>query len=446
MIEIKGKYTLAKIFLDEIDEVSAEQIQQIVNHRAFENTVRIMPDTHAGSANSVIGFTMPLGDKIIPNTVGVDIGCGMISVKLNVSKTDLNYNSIDKKIREKIAVGNDKQRVYKIPVVDFKNYFPFDKANESLNNFTREFNSKFNSKYIAQEYNYSWFSKLCQRVGVSRKYVEQSLGSLGGGNHFIEIGEASTDKSIWLTVHSGSRNLGKKIADFHSKIALDSFAYEKGNFEDEFKYLKQIYLNAGRQKEIEKMRKELLKKPKNISLDFPKNMAFLSGEKMYNYFVDMIFAQVYAQSNRQLMIERITRINKFTYSEKIESIHNYIDFQDFVIRKGAIRSYLGERMIIPFNMADGILICEGKSNEDWNFSAPHGAGRVLSRRQAKANIKLSDFQEKMKKENVFSNSVCAKTLDEAPQAYKSAEMIEKAIQPTAKILFKIKPLYNLKAV
>ncbi|MEA3452057.1 MAG: RtcB family protein [Bacteroidota bacterium] len=445
MIEIKGKYTLAKIFLNEIDEVSEQQIIQIVNHQAFENPVRIMPDTHAGSANSVIGFTMPLGDKIIPNTVGVDIGCGMISVKIEQLKNDLNFDSVDKKIRQKIAIGNDKQRVYKQAVVDFKDYFPFDKANEQLEKFTKNYNLKFNSKFVAQEYNYRWFGKLCQTIGVSRNYVEQSLGSLGGGNHFIEIGESTKDKSLWLTVHSGSRNLGKKIADFHSKIALDSFAYQSGSFDDEFKNMKQKLIKEGREKEIEKMRKELQKKPKNISLDFPKNMTFLSGQRMYNYFVDMIFAQIFAQTNRQLMIERITRVNKFTYSEKVESVHNYIDFQDFVIRKGAIRSYIDEKMIIPFNMADGILICEGKSNKEWNFSAPHGAGRLMSRRQAKANINFDDFQKKMKAENVFSTSINPKTLDEAPQAYKSAEMIEKAIQPTAKILFKLKPLYNLKA-
>lgn len=444
MLEVKGKYTEAKIYLDEIDEPTYSQIIKLVNHPTFSNPVRIMPDTHAGAANSVIGFTMKLADSIIPNTVGVDIGCGMVSAKLNISDKNPDFEEIDKKIRKVIPIGN-KNGKHKQAIVRFEKHFPFNKANEILYRFTKKFNEEYERAFPTIEFNYAWFLKMCKRIDVEPIYIEQSLGTLGGGNHFIEIGRSSEDSSIWLTVHTGSRNLGKKVADFHTKVAKDVNGFNRKAFEKEFKEVKKELQKQGKKKAINIARKELVGKHTNLRVDVPTEMLFLKNEEMFAYFVDMIFAQTYASFNRQLIIENIAKILKIDIVESIESVHNFIDFDDFVIRKGAIRSYKGEKMVIPFNMADGILICEGKSNPEWNNSAPHGAGRVLSRRQAKQNLSLDEYKKIMKDRNIFTTSVQNSTLDEAPMAYKSADLIENAIGPTADILFRLKPLYNLKA-
>lgn len=443
MIEIKGKYATAKVFIDEVDETTYSQIIQLVNHPTFTNPVRIMPDTHAGAANSVIGFTMKLGKSIIPNTVGVDIGCGMISAKLNLSHDFSDFQKLDEQIRKVIPVGNH-NGTHKRAIINFERQFPFEKATEILWKFTSNFNKTYNTFHTPIEYNYSWFKKMCKRINVNERYIEQSIGTLGGGNHFIELGKSSVDASLWLTVHTGSRNLGKKVADYHSNIAKNNAKFDKKAFEKEFKTKREILKKDGKSEQIQDLRHELLKKYTPEKVSVPISMLPLTGEDMYNYFIDMIFAQTFASENRKLIVSQITKIAKIDIVEQIESVHNYIDFEDFVVRKGAIRAYNDEKMIIPFNMADGILICEGKSNEDWNNSAPHGAGRVLSRRQAKENINIDDYEKIMKQNGVFSTSVGYSTLDEAPQAYKNAEIIEKAISPTAEILFKLKPVYNLK--
>ncbi len=443
MIEIKGKYSLAKVFSDDIDETTYSQIIQVVNHPSFINPVRIMPDTHAGAANSVIGFTMKIGKTIIPNTVGVDIGCGMISTKLETKVSNLNFKDIDINIRKIIPIGN-KKGVNKKAIINFEKKFPYEIANKLLWNFTKNFNEEYNTNFTPIEYNYDWFENLCKRIGAKIYYIEQSLGSLGGGNHFIEIGESSADNSIWLTVHTGSRQLGKKIADYHSKKAKENFKFDKKSFNKELKEAKESLKQQGKELQIPKFRAELYRKYLPKEIDFPANMVYLKGEDMYKYFIDMIFAQVFASENRKMIIEQISKKLKINILEQIESIHNYIDFEDFIIRKGAISAYENEKIIIPFNMADGILICQGKSNADWNFSAPHGAGRVLSRRKAKENLSLKEFQKMMKNRNIYTTSVSHSTLDEAPKAYKNANEIEKNIGPTAKILYRLKPLYNLK--
>lgn len=443
MLEINGKHTTALVYVEEIDEATLEQIHQIVNHIAFTNPIRIMPDTHAGASNSVIGFTMELADKIIPNTVGVDIGCGMNSVCINTKKQNLDFEKIDKKIRQIIPVGND-NAVQKKSLINFERQFWYNKATEKLYTFITKYNKKFNTKFSTLDYNYSWFEKMCKRINADNRYIEQSLGSLGGGNHFIEIGESNIDKSIWLTIHSGSRNLGTKIANYHSNIAKKDCGLDIEKFEKEFDTIKKELINLKQENLIFDKKHELTKKHSKSESKFPVSMSFLTGENMFNYFVDMIFAQVYAEMNRYLMIDLITKSLDFEIIDKIESIHNYIDFDDMIIRKGAISAYKNQRIIIPFNMADGILICKGKSNEAWNYSAPHGAGRLMSRSKAKEEISLQDFEKIMSEKNIFSTSVKLSTLDEAPQAYKNADIIEKAITPTAEILFKIKPLYNLK--
>lgn len=401
---IEGKYTKAKIFAQNIDETALEQLKKIVDHPSFTNSISIMPDVHAGASNAVIGFTMPLTDSVIPNTVGVDIGCGMVACKLNkkINKEDLPQ--LDKKIRQIIPIGNSKGGVNKNSVIDFKKKFDFEKANNFLHLFAKKFKNVFGRQYTEIEYSYNWFEMLCKRIDAEQQYIENSLCSLGGGNHFIEVGTDSQTGANWLTIHTGSRQLGKLVADFHSKIAKNK-----------------------------------------CKANVPKQMEFLTDQEMYNYFVDMIFVQVYASLNRKFIMEKILEILKTEKIDFIESTHNYIDFEDMIIRKGAISSYTGKRMIIPFNMADGILICEGKSNKEWNFSAPHGAGRILSRTKAIEQLDLKKFEKIMKEKNIYTTSVSKSTLDESPMAYKPADEIEKAIENTAKVLFKIKPTYNLKS-
>jgi len=441
-MEIEGKYSKAIVYSENIDKTTYAQILQLVNHPTFSQTVRIMPDTHAGASNSVIGFTMPFSDSIIPNTVGVDIGCGMVSIKLDAENQD--FKKVDKKIRNVVPIGNLKG-VHKSAILNFAHDFPFDKANEQLWQFTQKFNHQLGTSFIPIEYNFEWFEKKCKQINVNAAYVVKSLGTLGGGNHFIEIGKSTVDGSLWLTVHSGSRQLGQKIARYHSMIAKKNAAFENPDFRKEFEAIKAKLVAENKRHKINKARKKLKEKYLAEVVKVPTNMEYLQGEAMYDYFVDMIFAQTYAQKNRALMISLICNTNQFKELDRIESVHNYIDFGDLIIRKGAIRSYEQERMIIPFNMADGILICEGKSNPEWNFSAPHGAGRIMSRNEAKKSLSMKEYRHIMKKNKVFSTSVSVATIDEAPQAYKSAKIIEKSIEPTAKILFKLKPVYNLKA-
>lgn len=275
------------------------------------------------------------------------------------------------------------------------------------------------------------------KIGCDLGRAIKSLCSLGGGNHFIELGQ-SLDGNFWLTIHTGSRNFGKCICNYWQQIAIKSF---KRNSKEDIKKEIDLLKTQFSDKELyEKIKTLKAKKP--VSLDFPDELCYLENENAQNYLLDMIFSQIYAQENRRLISEKILKTLNITSSETIETVHNFIDFNDFIIRKGAIRSYSEEKMIIPFNMRDGILICKGKSNPEWNFSAPHGAGRLMSRSQARKTLNLDVFKLQMK--DVFSTSVNSSTLDEAPNAYKNPHIIEEAIEPTAEIINRIKPVLNLK--
>ena len=395
MIEISGKYTKAKIMIDDIDMNCMSQIVEIINHEAFTNNVVIMPDCHYG-AGGPIGLTMPIGDKVIPNVVGVDLNCAMLSY--NIGKININHVDLDKKIRERIPTG---------------------------------INVNKKGKTILDQ----GFQELCKKVGVDFDYAIRSLGTLGSGNHFIEIGRSQNTGDIWITIHSGSRNLGKKVCEYWQKRACQKELFDK---KEAIKKIKELYPKKELETQILKFKEEL-KKLRPTPLDF------LTGIDRSDYIDDTLICQEYASLNRRTIMEEILSIlGNPTIKDEIETIHNYIDTKDNMIRKGAIRSYIGERMLIPFNMRDGILICEGKSNPEWNFSAPHGAGRVLSRSKAKSNLNIEKFEEDMK--GIFSTSVCHGTIDEAPDAYKDSSVIEKAIEPTAIILDKIIPIHNLKDI
>jgi len=436
MIEVRGKYTSAKIMIDDLEEESLKQIHTFLNHPSFTNPIAIMPDVHAGKG-SVIGFTMPLGEKVIPNVIGVDIGCGMLATNIGPELT-MSLEALNKKIRDKIPMGTSVHSSSSV-WVKFEKDFPWDEANTKSRKFVRTYNEKFGTNFIAHEYTYEWFAKVCKDIESPQRRVENGVGTLGGGNHFIEVGK-STKGDYWITIHSGSRNFGKCICDYHQKIAKNILDEKrnvqlKGRIEE----IKRKSKGADIQNQINQVKKDL-----DIDFDINiRHLESLTGQPAMNYLLDMLFAQTYAVYNRDIMLKIILNYLKSDIVEQISSTHNYIDFEDFIIRKGAITCYKDKKEIIPFNMRDGLLIVEGKSNAEWNFSGPHGSGRVLSRGNANRTLDLDEFKDQMK--DVYSTSVGRSTLDEAPNAYKDSTIIELAIEPTAIIIDRVKPILNIKS-
>jgi len=436
MITVTGKYTTAKIMIDYVEESAMSQIHHFVNHLAFTNPIAIMSDVHAGKG-SVIGFTMQMTDKIIPNVIGVDIACGMQSI--NIGKNLVTtLAEMDRQIRNEIPFG---QNVQEKAVFNFKNDFPWHRVNVLAEKFSTEYHKKYGIRLLPPKYDMDWFMVKCQDIGIDVRRAINSIGSLGGGNHFIETGVSQKNDDYWITIHSGSRNFGLKICNYWQGKARKILTQDK-------KAELEAIINNARiefKTEPRKIKETIAAARTEMHLGENINMngcEWLEGDNASSYLFDMIFAQVYADMNREHMIRLIEDILGIDRIDEIITVHNFIDFKDFVIRKGAIRSYKDERMIIPFNMRDGILVCEGKSNEEWNFSAPHGAGRLMSRSQAKKKLILDDFQTQM--EGIYSTSVGLGTLDEAPNAYKDAKIIEDAIGPTAIIIDRIRPIHNMK--
>lgn len=436
MFEIPGKYTTAKVMIDNVDEATYAQITQFVNHPAFTNPIAIMPDTHAGKG-SVIGFTMPLANNIIPNVVGVDIGCGMLSARIPNPK--LSLEKIDDVIHGIIPLGNEIRAHGQW--ADMKTVFEWSNVSGQLIEFVKEHNRRFNTSYKPVTYDYSWFIDAIDRIQVNPARAQGGIGTLGGGNHFIEMG-VDESGDYWITIHTGSRNFGKCVADYHQKKAVDNIKNNVNKIieigiEEIKKHVKNKNDIPG---QIKKLRQD------NFMSSGNKGLETLTGDDALAYYIDMIFAQHYASTNRRVILNDIMRSFGFKGEidiDVIESVHNYIDFKDMIIRKGAISAHAGERMVIPFNMKEGLWIVEGKGNINWNYSAPHGAGRVLSRSQANKTLDLKEFKKVMK--GVYSSSVCQSTLDESPMAYKPAKVIQEAIEPTIKIIDKVKPILNIKS-
>jgi len=423
MTQVIGKYTTAEIFTDNIESTCLSQIIQMVNHEAFTNPVAIMPDTHAGKG-SVIGFTMKAGDKIIPNVIGVDIGCGMSAICLELprSLTFEEHSMLDERIRQYIPFGSN---VHQLPCC---------------------IDSQLEKRVPG-------FEKLCKRVGIDVDYARRSLGSLGGGNHFIELCFGQELNDLWVIVHSGSRHLGQKVCQFWQNTAKK----KSGNGYDAIveKGIANIKATLPKKEWNSAMLrlKANAKKKTNVSSN---GLEFLTGQLREDYLTDMRLAQRYASYNRELMLSWIQiAITEILFEEKanyetllgrvkfIETVHNYVDDQD-MIRKGAISAHKNELVIIPLNMRDGTLICEGKGDPQWNESAPHGAGRLFSRSQAKKELSLETFKSQM--EGIFSTSICSGTLDEAPGAYKDASEIISLIGDTVEVMAHLKPIHNLKAI
>lgn len=381
-----------KIFAETFEYEAFDQVKKLANSEAYQGEkIRIMPDAHAGKGCTV-GTTMTISDKVTPNLVGVDIGCGMLAVKLK-NKT-IDFKELDEVVKAYVPNGTE---VHK----ESKKKFDFD-------------------------------SLRCIKH-VDLPHVAKSLGTLGGGNHFIEIGKSELDGSLYLIIHSGSRKLGVQVCKYYQDKAFQSV--------NEMTKVRQALVKKltaeGRTKDIEAELK-LIKKP-----PVDKDLAYLTGDDFEDYMNDMAIVQKFASENRKLMADIIMKEMGLGIDSSFESVHNYIDFKRKVLRKGATSAELGETLLIPINMLDGSLICRGKGNEDWNYSAPHGAGRVMSRSKAKANIDFEYFKKSMK--GVYSTSVSKGTLDESPKAYKKMAEIKAAITDTVEIVDTLKPVYNFKA-
>jgi tRNA-splicing ligase RtcB len=440
-IDINGNIT--KIFLErnEIDTETFKQIKAMTAHECIKNA-RVMPDCHKGSG-CCVGFTFHLSDKIVPSYIGGDIGCGICTYNLGIFNHNKKEKQIDNLIRSLIPLGNGHECVNIKSVAETKDYeWLFDHASYVAEKFVQTYKNKFSidiSTY-APVYNNEWFIKMCERIGADFEFVEKEIGTLGGGNHYIEINIDSKNNK-YLTIHSGSRNLGSKICEYHQKKTIDKFSWDDYNkCMNEFNATnpdatkKQI---KGESAKIKKILEDNIHKP------------YLHDEEAYAYYFDMIFAQTFAQLNRRIMTKRIVNcmaygVGPYDESKLIESIHNTIDFEDMIVRKGAIRAHLDEICIVSLNMRDGIMLCKGKGDPDWNFSGPHGLGRIVDRGRAKAKFRLHDFQKEMS--DVYSTSVCTETLDESPMAYKDVQMVISASEPNLKIIEQLKPIINIKAI
>lgn len=397
-MEIKGKYNEAKIFTDVVDEESISQVFLLLNQEFVSGSkIRLMPDIHAG-AGCTIGTTMTITDKIVPNLVGVDIGCGMETVKIKESHIELQ--KLDKLIYEKIPSGfNVRDKTHKY----------FDEIN------------------LEDLYCYKY---------IDPRRAAKSLGTLGGGNHFIEANKDS-DGAIYIVVHSGSRHLGLEVANYYQEEGYRSL---NGSAKKDIDNLIADLKAQSKEREIQKS-VAALKNTKRTNI--PKELSYVYGELFDQYLHDMKIVQRYARLNRQAMIDEIVKGMKAHVVEQFTTIHNYIDTDTMILRKGAVSARKDEKLLIPINMRDGSLICIGKGNDDWNQSAPHGAGRLMSRSAAKASFTVSEFKKQMN--GIYTTSVNKDTLDECPMAYKGMDDIVNNISDTVDIIQVIKPIYNFKA-
>ncbi|OIP39494.1 MAG: hypothetical protein AUK47_09915 [Deltaproteobacteria bacterium CG2_30_63_29] len=412
------------------------QIRGFLDHPAFTNPVAIMADSHAG-AGAVIGFTMRMTPKVIPNVIGVDIGCGMVSLELG-SDLRVAHAQVDTFVRAHVPFGFHR---HSRPQLDPETGFPWVLLNERAEAVVAVLQQELGLKARPPNYSLEWLDAKCAQLGVKLNAVLTSVGTLGGGNHFIEIGESERTGALWVTLHTGSRNFGKRVAEYWQWQAEKHQAgHGKENWLAQVAALK-ARLAPGPElgKALETARLAHVEAGGGVA----KGLEWLSEEDLPGYLFDMLFAQVFASLNRQTIGEILLQALGAEARDRIESVHNFVDFDDLMLRKGAIRAYAGERMIIPFNMRDGVLLCEGRSASEWNCSAPHGAGRAMSRSEARRTLQVDAFVAEM--EGIYSTSVGEATLDEAPDAYKAPALIEAAIAGTAVVVDRLRPIHNLKA-
>lgn len=400
MIEIKGKVNTAICYAKVAEEEAIEQIRRMCDYPMTEGAkIRIMPDVHAGKG-CTIGTTMTITDKAVPNVVGVDIGCGMYTV--NLGKVDIDFEKIDEAAHF-IPSGMD--------------------------------------VWEGRQERFDLTGLVCCRELKDTKRLERSLGTLGGGNHFIEIDEAA-DGTKYLVIHSGSRNLGKQVAELYQRLAVNlNRGY--GDYLEKREEIIRTYKEQGRRNEIQNALKQLHWQVYESQTNMPEDLCYLSGKHLDNYIHDVEICQAFAGRSREKMAEIILERTGMAGGEAFHTIHNYIDTDEMILRKGAIAAHSGEKVLIPINMRDGSVLAVGKGNPEWNYSAPHGAGRIMSRTRAKANLSMDDFRESMK--GVYTTSINENTLDEAPMAYKSLGDIIDVIRDSVDVIDVMKPVYNFKA-
>ncbi|WP_424003557.1 RtcB family protein [Haloarcula salina] len=484
VLELTGEHTTARVMVDDESLVEAgclEQIETLIDHPAFTEPVRIMPDTHWG-AGAPIGFTMPLGDRVVPNIVGVDVGCGMAATNLG-PELPLEDAERERRVREAVPMGRSVHDYD--DAVHLVEEFPFERANRVFERFDDAYAERFGQRIDPLEFDFDgydgdYFEALCDRVLADQRqgmgYVIRSAGTLGGGNHFVEFGRGRESGDYWLVIHSGSRYLGKSVAEYWQSTATDrrTIGDIREHLPEEYvEYLKfdpdtvesrdlyawvtggmgESYIRKERLRsdldgsEIEDAFDALGRVQDAIHSDDDEDrntdLDWLEGREAHGYLVDMLFAQQYARWNRELMSDAVCDALGVDPVERFQSIHNYIDFRDLTIRKGATPAREGQRLLVPFNMAEGSVLARGKGNDEYHQTAPHGAGRVMSRRQAHSDIDMDEFAAAM--DGVYSESVVEGVRDEAPMAYKDAETIRSAIEPTAEVVEWIDAVHNLKA-
>lgn len=394
MFEIIGKYNSAKIFADLVESEAQSQIMDMCNIKEFKgNKIRIMPDVHAGKG-CTIGTTMTIEGKIIPDMVGVDIGCGMLWGKIN--KKELDLDMLHAAISENIPAGTNVNK--EVP------------------------DGLFNLEKLR-----------CHKQLKKKERIYKSIGSLGGGNHFIEVDKAD-DGTLYLVIHSGSRNLGKQVSDYYMTSGVEAMRMKNSN---ELNDIISSCKASGREKEIATKVKEHLEE-QTLS-----KWGVIESSLFDDYIHDMKLVQEFARINREAIMDTICEAVGIEVTDRIHTVHNYIDTDMMIMRKGAVSAKEGEKLLIPLNMRDGSLICIGKGNEDWNYSAPHGAGRLFSRSKAKEVFDVPTFKDVM--DGIYSKTVCQSTLDECPMAYKPYTNIVKNIEDTVDIVERIKSIYNFKA-
>lgn len=399
-IKIKGKVNTALYYAKVVEEEAIEHIRRMCDYAVTENSqICIMPDVHAGKG-CTIGTTMTIADKVVPNVVGVDIGCGMYTV--NLGKDEVDFEKVD----------------------EAAHFIPSGRE-----------------VWEGRQEKFDLTNLHCYRELKEAKRLARSLGTLGGGNHFIEIDEAA-DGTKYLIIHSGSRNLGKQVAELYQKLAINlNCGY--GEYLKKRDEIIRTYKEQGRKSEIQSALKQIRWQVHESSASIPEDLCYLEGKYLEDYLHDVKVCQVFARRSREKMAEIILKRTGMNGSDAFHTIHNYIDTDEMILRKGAIAAHKGERVLIPINMKDGSILAIGKGNPEWNYSAPHGAGRIMSRTKAKNELNLDEYKQAMK--GIYTTSVNENTLDEAPMAYKSLESIIDVIRESVDIIDVMKPIYNFKA-
>lgn len=400
MMEIKGKYNTAICYASEIEQEAIDQIQRMCDYPFTQGSkIRIMPDVHAGKG-CTIGTTMTIVDKAVPNIVGVDIGCGMYTVELG--KIDLDLAVFDAMVYS-IPSGRDvwEGRIERFDLTRLK----------------------------------------CYRNLKDTRRLERSLATLGGGNHFIEIDEAKNGTK-YLVIHSGSRNLGKQVAEYYQSLAVDLHSGKESYFKERDEMIR-TYKEQGRRKELQEALKKLRAEVVTREPDMPEDLCYLYGEYLQDYLYDVEICQAFARRSREKMAEILLTKMQIQPVSAFHTIHNYIDTNEMILRKGSIAAHKDELVLIPINMKDGCILAKGRDNPDWNQSAPHGAGRLMSRTKAKEVLSMQDYEQAM--QGIYTTSVNQHTLDEAPMAYKSLDMILSQVIESVDVIDILKPIYNFKA-